>query len=144
MDRERAVRAYKGTYARARSSPIPARLRGPEPGHGLALGHCSTAESGKDFMSAERADKAKRGHGDFDLSNRIALRPREAADALGLSERKLRELLPELPTVRRGNIVLIPVAGLLEWLRDQSRVENGRVEKAVTEILEVVHPSRKD
>ena len=78
------------------------------------------------------------------LDSRVALRPKEAAEALGLSERKLRELLPELPTVRRGGIVLVPIEGLREWLRDESRAEKGRVEKAVTEILEAVHPGRKD
>src|SRR5262245_44243801 len=41
------------------------------------------------------------------LSDRLALRPREAAEALGLSERKRRELLPELPHVRRGGVVLL-------------------------------------
>ncbi len=45
----------------------------------------------------------------IELATRLALRPREAAEALGLSERKLRELLPELPPVRRGGIVLFPV-----------------------------------
>ncbi len=78
------------------------------------------------------------------LDTRVALRPKEAAKALGLSERKLRELLPELPTVRRGGVVLVPVAGLREWLREESEVEKGRVEKAVTEILEAVHPRGKD
>ncbi len=78
------------------------------------------------------------------LSDRLALRPKEAAEALGISERTLRQLLPELPTVRRGNIVLVPVAGLQEWLRDESEAEKGRAEKAVTEILEAVDPRGKD
>ena len=78
------------------------------------------------------------------LSERLALRPKEAADALGISERTLRQLLPELPTVRRGGVVLVPVAGLREWLRNESEAEKGRVETAVTEILEAVHPRGKD
>jgi excisionase family DNA binding protein len=78
------------------------------------------------------------------LPNRLALRPKEAAEALGLSERKLRELLPELPTVRRGNVVLIPVEPLRKWLCEESEAEKGRVERAVGEILEAVHPRRKD
>jgi excisionase family DNA binding protein len=78
------------------------------------------------------------------LSERLALRPKEAAEALGISERTLRQLLPELPTVRRGNIVLVPVAGLQEWLREESEAESGRVEKAVGEILEAIHPPGKD
>ena len=78
------------------------------------------------------------------LRARLALRPKEAANALGLSERKLRELLPELPTVRRGGIVLVPVDQLREWLREESEVEKGRVEKAVEEILESVSSGGKD
>jgi excisionase family DNA binding protein len=80
----------------------------------------------------------------LELSSRLALRPKEAAKALGISERKLRELLPELPTIRRGNIVLIPVEQLRKWLREESGVEKGRVERAVGEILEAVHPRGKD
>ncbi len=78
------------------------------------------------------------------LSERLALRPKEAAEALGISERTLRQLLPELPTVRRGNIILVPVAGLREWLRAESEAEKDRTEKVVTEILEAVHPRGKD
>jgi excisionase family DNA binding protein len=78
------------------------------------------------------------------LSGRLALRPKEVAEALGISERTVRQLLPELPTVRRGNIVLVPVAGLREWLREESEAEKGRAEKAVAEILEAVHPRGKD
>jgi excisionase family DNA binding protein len=74
----------------------------------------------------------------------LALRPREAADALGLSERKLRELLPELPTVRRGRIVLIPVEPLRRWLREESETERARGDKVVAEILEAVHYRGKD
>jgi excisionase family DNA binding protein len=78
------------------------------------------------------------------LRDRLALRPKEAAKALGLSERKLRELLPELPAVRRGGVILIPVAGLQEWLRDESKAEGDRVEKAVVETLEAVRSAGKD
>ncbi len=78
------------------------------------------------------------------LAERLALRPKEAAEALGISERTLRQLLPELPTVRRGNVVLVPVAGLREWLREESEAERARGDKAVAEILEAVHPRGKD
>ena len=47
------------------------------------------------------------------LSERLALRTKEAAAALGVSERTLRQLRPELPTVQRGNVVLFPVDGVL-------------------------------
>ncbi len=77
-------------------------------------------------------------------AERLALRPKEAAEALGISERTLRQLLPELPTVRRGNIVLIPVEQLRSWLRDESEAEKARGDKVVTDILEAVHPRGKD
>jgi hypothetical protein len=70
----------------------------------------------------------------LDLRGRLALRPREAAEALGISERKLRELLPELPCVRRG-AVMIPVSMLHDWLL-AARVEGERVDAAVAEILD--------
>jgi excisionase family DNA binding protein len=78
------------------------------------------------------------------LDTRVALRPREAAEALGISERTLRQLLPELPTVRRGNIVLIPVEQLRKWLREESEAERARGDKVVAEILEAVHYRGKD
>ncbi len=46
---------------------------------------------------------------EFGLSNRLALRPAEAAQALGIGERTLRQILPELPHVRVGGVVLLPV-----------------------------------
>ncbi len=88
--------------------------------------------------------KADHGLQPLRLVDRLALRPKEAAEALGISERTIRQLLPELPTVRRGNIVLVPVAGLREWLREESEAERDRGDKAVTEILEAVHPRGKD
>ena len=146
MDRERAVRAYEGTRTRARSLPIPAQLPGTEPRHAQAP--CqdprSAGESGKGFMSEERADKANGNRGDLRLSDRLALRPKEAAEALGISERTLRQLLPELPTIRRGRVVLVPIEGLREWLRDESRAEGGHIEKVVGEILGSVNSGGKD
>jgi excisionase family DNA binding protein len=71
----------------------------------------------------------------FSLQDRLALRPVEAARVLGVSERKLRELLPELPHVRRGGVVLIPVGPLREWLREQVVQAKGRVEAAVEETM---------
>ena len=73
---------------------------------------------------------------EIDLTNRLALRPKEAALALGLSERTLRQILPELPHIRVGGAVLLPVEGLQAWLREQSRAERGRVDETVKEILD--------
>jgi hypothetical protein len=48
---------------------------------------------------------------------RVALRPEEAAAAMGVSETFFREhVLPELRTTRRGRIRLIAVKELEAWL----------------------------
>ena len=72
------------------------------------------------------------------LADRLALRPAEAAKALGIGERKLREILPELPHVRVGGAVLLPVEALQAWLREQTKVEQGKAEKVAEEILHAV------
>ncbi len=72
------------------------------------------------------------------LADRLALRPKEAAQALGICERTLRQILPELPHVRVGGAVLLPVEGLQAWLRERAEAEQGRAEKVVKEILQAV------
>ena len=57
------------------------------------------------------------------LESRLALRPREAAKALGLSERALRALLPSLPHFRAGGAVLIPLEPLRRWLEERAKAE---------------------
>jgi excisionase family DNA binding protein len=69
------------------------------------------------------------------LSDRLALRPKEAAAVLGLSERALRALLPSLPHIRAGGAVLIPVEALRRWLEEQARREPSRVDAIVGETL---------
>lgn len=48
----------------------------------------------------------------------IALRAREAAEVLGISERLLARLTKDsgVPVVRLGRVVVYPRAGLEEWL----------------------------
>lgn len=52
----------------------------------------------------------------------LALRPKEAAKALGIGERKLWALTNsgELPHARIGRAVVYPVRELQEWLSDQT------------------------
>ena len=78
------------------------------------------------------------GSSHLSLSDRLALRPREAAEALGLSERKFREVLPQLPHVRLGGAVLVSVEGLRAWLRERSEAQQGRVDRVVDEVLSSV------
>jgi len=60
-------------------------------------------------------------HESVDLASRLTLRPPEAARALGVSERKLRTMLPLLPHLRAGGVVLIPIDALREWIADRVR-----------------------
>jgi len=69
------------------------------------------------------------------LSDRLALTVAEAAEAVGVSERHLRSLLPEIPHLRLGERVVIPVKAFEEWLTDQSRREKARTDQVVDEIL---------
>ena len=52
----------------------------------------------------------------------LALRPREAAEALGVSERTLWAWTKNgrIPHVRMGGAVLYPVESLRLWLREQA------------------------
>ncbi len=72
------------------------------------------------------------------LGDRLALRPKEAAQVLGIGERTLRQLLPELPVVRVGNVVLIPKDLLREWLRSQAESGKIGVDRTIGEILESI------
>ncbi len=73
-----------------------------------------------------------------DLGSRLALRPKEAAEALGIGERTLRQILPELPHVRVGGVVLLPVDALRAWLLEQAKAEQGKAQKMAEEILQVI------
>jgi hypothetical protein len=74
-------------------------------------------------------------HPAIDLSTRLALRPNEAAMALGISERTLRGLLPELPHIRCGSVVMIPVKPLEGWLKDRSKAEQSVADEIANEIM---------
>jgi hypothetical protein len=83
----------------------------------------------------QRQRGADRGLG---LSDRLALRPREAAAALGLSERAFRALLPSLPHVRAGGAVLVPVEALRRWLEERARIGPDRIEAIVAETMDSI------
>lgn len=52
----------------------------------------------------------------------LALRPRDAAVALGISERLLQDWAKHqgLPCIRIGQVVLYPVDEIRQWLRERS------------------------
>ncbi len=77
-------------------------------------------------MSANGRQGEKR----LDLATRLALRPAEAAQALGIGERTLRQILPELPHVRFGGVVLLPVERLLRGrLEERAKTEHGHTKE---------------
>jgi hypothetical protein len=57
-------------------------------------------------------------------NGRLALRPKEAAQALGISERKLWEITADktsgIPHFRAGKVLLYPVTALEQWLHEQA------------------------
>ena len=71
-----------------------------------------------------------------ELSQRIGLRPKEAAEALGISDRTLRTWMrnEELPFLRVAGVVLIPREELERWLKQRIEREK-RAEALVEEIL---------
>ncbi len=85
-------------------------------------------------MRAVKTMKATTAEPSF-LAGRLALRPREAARALGIGERTLRQILPEIPHVRVGSAVVIPVDLLREWLRSRARAEERKADQVVHEVL---------
>ncbi len=71
-----------------------------------------------------------------DLGSRLALRPKEAADALGIGDRTLRTWMrnEELPFLKVAGVVLIPREELERWLRERIEREK-RAEALAQEIL---------
>lgn len=59
------------------------------------------------------------------MTKQMALRRREAAKTLGVSERWLWEKTKsgEIPCVKAGRCTLYPVAMLEEWLRSQAAAQ---------------------
>jgi excisionase family DNA binding protein len=58
----------------------------------------------------------------------LALRPREAAKALGMSKGTLAKWTQQgiIPHVRRGKTILYPVDVLRRWLDEQAKTEGGK------------------
>ena len=71
-----------------------------------------------------------------DLGSRLALRPKEAAEALGIGDRTLRTWMrdEELPFLKVAGVVLIPREELERWLRERIEREK-RAEALAEEIL---------
>ena len=72
----------------------------------------------------------------IDLNTRIALRPKEAAEALGVSGRTLRTWMrdEELPYIQIDRGILIPIADLKEWINER-RIRKSTAADLAAEIL---------
>jgi hypothetical protein len=66
----------------------------------------------------------------------LALTVRETAAAVGVSERLLRDLLPEILHVRLGGRVVVPVDPFREWLRERAQQGQSVIDKAADEVLD--------
>ena len=97
--------------------------------------------SGEQLASRRRRDDNDAADRAPDLGRRLALRPAEAADALGISERTLRSLLPRLPHVRLEGVVLLPIRELEQWLRDQVNARKHERREGVDAIVRGAFPS---
>ena len=66
----------------------------------------------------------------MDKDSRLLLRPQEAGDALGVSRSKAYELIArgEIPSIRIGGSVRVPLEALNAWISQQlsERAEAGR------------------
>jgi len=76
-------------------------------------------------------DAAKLSTGTEPETPCLAMRPREAAKALGISERLLWGWTNKglVPHVRLGKVILYPVDSLRDWLRQQAQSAVNRDEK---------------
>jgi hypothetical protein len=72
------------------------------------------------------------------LSERAALTIPEAAASMGISERHLRTVLPEIPHFHLGGRVLIPQGQLVEWMRSEVDREQQIADEIAREVVEAV------
>ena len=72
----------------------------------------------------------------IELATRLALRPKEAAKALGIAPRTLRKWMRDdgLPHFRLDGVVLIPRARLEQWIENHLTTER-ETDRMVNEIM---------
>jgi excisionase family DNA binding protein len=70
-----------------------------------------------------------------DLANRLALTLDETAVVLGISRRKLDDIVRELPTLRVGSRVLVSVEGLRKWVDECACGERIDVDAVVDAVV---------
>ena len=80
------------------------------------------------MKNREKPSAVKPALGQLDLAGRLALRPSEAAVAIGVCARTLRGMTSKLPHLRVGGVLLFPVDGLRAWLSQESQRQRREVE----------------
>ena len=65
------------------------------------------------------------------LGTRLALSISEAADAISVSERHFRSMLPEIPHTHIGGRTVIPVKELEAWLGERAKAESAQIDRIV-------------
>ena len=78
------------------------------------------------------------------LEDRLALRPAEAARALGIGERTLRALLPKIPHIRLDSAVLIPKKMLERWLEERASSPADRAKEIAAGFTRTIRRSARD
>ena len=65
----------------------------------------------------------------------LSMRPREAALALGISERLLAEWTRRglVPHIKIGGVILYPVTTLRQWLQQQARGDGEKESEKISE-----------
>ena len=77
------------------------------------------------------------------LNERLALRPKEAAAALGISERKFRQISPKLPAVWFDRMKLYPVDSLRKWLNEEAERQHAASDQTAEVILRELSGGRR-
>ena len=76
------------------------------------------------------------------LNSRLALRAKEAAAALGMSERKFRDISSRLPAVWIDSVKLFPVEALRRWLDDEAEKQQAAGDQLANDILDEISGGR--
>ncbi len=88
------------------------------------------------MADAGRRDQPTKPERGFTLVDRLALRPAEAAKALGLSERAFREhVLPRCPKFYAGKAVLIPKHLFQTHIETLATEETQQTDETAVELL---------
>lgn len=80
----------------------------------------------------------------IDLRSRLALRTPEAAAALGLSERKFRQIASRLPTVWIDSVKLFPVDALRGWLQQEAERQQATSDQVASAVLREISGGRNE